>query len=337
MNVLAFNRGDAASYYRVVAPFSVLRKSESLPVAFSSRLRFEDVPEHTALWLHMSVGSDAELVAREFQRQGKPVVYDVDDWIFEYPPSWSSYDNYFRRGRGPTSLIQSHIRLLQLADVVTTTTDYLAAKLGEYNPNVRVLPNGVIQGDWDTILPKTHGLDGPVIGWFGTGNHWEEWYEIAPALDEALEAIGGYLALLGAPELLACFPERLAARTYLVPLTAMRDFGVMRQTITSFNVGIAWATSRLEASKCRSPLKAIQYAAAGVPVLKSHVVYGDVLSHDLTFASPQELAAGLVDLHGDAPAWGGGRERARVWQERVWEDYTYETQAEKWMEVLKSL
>ncbi|MBN2003052.1 MAG: hypothetical protein JXA21_06815 [Anaerolineae bacterium] len=337
MRVLVSNRGDAAAYYRVIAPFSVLRLSEGLDVMFGIPV-LGVAEEFDALWLQMDVGAEMELIAREFKDAGKPVIYDVDDWLFGYPPSWYNYDAYFNRGTGQHSaLLRSHARLLALADVVTTTTAYLADKLRTQAQRVELLPNCVLQGDWDTLLPLRHTFDGLVVGWFGTGNHWEEWYELAPALDEALAAIGGYLSLIGAPELVTCFPRRLVERTFVADLVSMADFDQMRCAIMSFDVGLAWATDRLEVARCRSPLKAIQYGAAGVPVLASAQVYGDLLgdSYGFTFKTPQDLAAGLVQMYGDGDAWADMLLHRENWQQQVWAHHTYETQAYRWLKVLR--
>lgn len=341
MKVLVANRGDAGAYYRVLEPFTVLNLSTGLDVSFARPPIIQGAAnEFDVLWLQMDAGPYAELAANAFKAQGKRVIYDVDDWLPGYPPSWNGYDHYFQRGTGQgTELLKSHWRLLALADVVTTTTPYLAEKLREYCAYVRVLPNCVVQGDWDTLLPASHGLEGVVIGWFGTGNHWEEWYELAPALDVALESIGGYLSIVGAPELVTCFPRRLAARTFVADLVPMADFDNVRKAITSFDIGVAWATERLEASKCRSPLKALQYGAAGTPVFASQTVYGDVIddSYGFTFLTPQELADGLVTMYGDADVWREIQRRRDLWQAQVWRQHTYETQADLWLDVLEEL
>lgn len=337
MKILVTNRGDASTYYRSIAPFSVLHLCEELDVTFTNILHPEAAEQYDVLWLQMDVGSDIEVVVHAFQQQGKRVIYDVDDWLFAYPPSWANHDAYIQRGIGqPTALLHSHARLLAAADVVTTTTEYLAAKLQVHNQHVAVLPNCIVQGDWDTLLPTHHNLDGLVVGWFGTGNHWEEWYELAPALDEALESIGGYLALIGAPEMLACFPQRLAARTYWTPLVPIRAFEQVRRTIQSFDIGLAWATERLETARCRSPLKALQYGAAGVPVFASTTVYDEVLreGYGFTFATPHKLADTLIQMFNDSTRWAEMQLRAAEWQRRVWETHTYETQAWRWLEVL---
>jgi len=341
VKVLGAYRGDAAGYYRIVAPFSVLRYRTEHEFDVQ-RASVEAADEYDILWLQQHASATAEIVVREFKQRGKPVIYDVDDWLFGLPASWPCYDHYFERGSGrPKERLLFHERLMRLADVVTCSTRQLANSLREWlgpGHNIRVLPNCIVQGEWDTIIPTGHGQNGPVAGWFGTGSHWDDWYEIAPAVDEALEEVHGYLALIGAPELVTLFPDRLAARTLIHPLVPMRRFGEVRRLIAAFDVGLAWCTNRLTTNRHRSPLKAIQYGAAGVPVVASRTVYGDLpglCDCGLVVDEPGQLAEVLVNA---CTTWGNEvRERAIAWQGEVWRSHSYETQAMRWLELIEEI
>lgn len=338
MRVLAATRGDAASYYRIEAPFSIL-SYRGLDVEIRGPAA-EDAGKFDVLWLHMHAGALVELVAREFQAAGGKVVYDVDDWVFEIPPSWPAYDHYFQRGYGKrTDLLSFHERLIELADAVTTTTPYLKSKLLQRFPSKRVtvLPNCVMAGDWDILSDRGHDRDGPVLGWFGTGNHWDDWMEIVDAVAEALENVDGYLALLGAPEYLACFSEELRERTLLHPLVPMATFSQVRELMKPCDVGLAWATDRLEASRCRSPLKALQWGAAGVPLVASTMVYGEDPDY-LTASTPNFLRRMLECALSEARLEGREiRARAERWQRRVFAEHSYEMRSDLWGELLQSI
>ena len=340
MKVLGAYRDNAAGYYRIVAPFSVLRyrTEHELDV---QRPSVAAADEYDVLWLQQHASPVAEIVAREFKARGKLVIYDVDDWLFGLPASWPCYGHYFERGTGkPTDRLHFHERLLRLADVVTCPTEPLAEALREWLGSgqvIRVLPNCIIQGEWDTVIPAEHNRDGPVLGWFGTGNHWDDWYEIVLAVDLALEAVGGYLALIGAPELVTMFPERLAARTLVHPLVPMKRFHETRRLIAAFDVGLAWCTDRLTSNRYRSPLKAIQYGAAGVPVVASRTVYGDLSdfcpTHGVTVSRPGALAGALT--YALSRGLPDAQERVAAWQGEVWRSHSYETQAMRWLGVLE--
>lgn len=338
MRVLAAFRDNAANYYRLQAPFMVL-KQKGLDVDIK-RPALEDAEEYDVLWLQMHAEPVAEIVMRAFLDKGKAVVYDVDDWLFELPPSWGSYDHYFQRGTGlPTERLKLHERALAFATVITCTTEYLRGKLLGLLPaqDIRVLPNCVLMGDWDTLPDAGHEQDGPVLGWFGTGNHWDDWREIASAVESAVAKVDGYLALIGAPELVMGFPESLRARTLVNPLVPMARFHETRPLIKAFDVGLAWATDSLATSLCRSPLKIFQYGAAGVPFVASETIYGEVL-RDVYYYTPAklgELTGQLVEALTQAEY---PRQRSvAAWQARVFERHSYETQAGLWLNIVEEL
>lgn len=340
MKILGAYRSDAGGYYRVAAPFSMLTyryPDESWHVKTPTT---ESVHEYDLLWLYQHADPVAEIVAREFKRAGKPVVYDVDDWLFGLPASWPGYDDYFHRGAAiAKDRLHYHERLLGLADVVTCPTQVLADKLAKHCElsDVRVLPNCVVQGDWDTLLPKKHSLDGPVVGWFGTGTHWDDWAEIVDAVAEAVLSIDGYLAIIGAPEVVSMFPADLAERTKWQPLVPVVNLRGVREFVKCFDVGIAWCSDRFAASLCRSPLKAIQYGAAGVPVVASRTVYGDLPGFP-GYGPTVNDSGGLVKAIKDS-ALGivEARRAAEDWQAEVWKSHSYETQAGQWHDLALEL
>jgi hypothetical protein len=345
MRIYAASRDDAASYYRLTAPLSVVRYRTSHDVR-AGRLRpglAEGTEAWDVLWLQQHAGGTTEIIVREFLEAGGQVVYDVDDWLFGLPASWPCYDQYFQRSTGnPRERLLFHERLIRLATAVTVPTAYLKQCLVDYleldEDKVHVLPNCIVQGDWDIIPKATHNLDGPTLGWFGTENHWDDWWEIAPAVDEALEAVGGYMALLGAPEVVTMFPKRLAERTQIYPLVRMRNFDEIRRLIKAFDVGLAWCTDRTEASRCRSPLKAIQYGVAGVPVVASRTVYGELPGLADRYGMVSDLGD-LADVLVKAMSthYEMARQRADAWQGEVWDRHSYERQALRWLDVLEDV
>ena len=347
---------DAASYFRVRAPFAVLNyctdhECHVAPVT-QAHARKRDV-----LWLQQATAPLMEDVVDAFHAHGRLVVYDVDDLFFELPQSWPCYDRFFDGGRvvgsgksvsvAPQEALVYHARLLDKADVVTVPTERLAAKMREHTgKRAVVLPNCIRMSDWDMIEPVGTTLDGPVLGWFGTENHWDDWMEIVDIVDEVLEEVGGYLALMGAPYLLRMFPKRLANRTHIKNLVPMDRFGETRLGIKACDVGLAWCTDRLEANRCRSPLKAIQYGAAGVPCVASQTVYGESLpgweipvpdageyrwwAHDFGWTARLDgLRDALLDALSEPQP-----ERAAAWQAEVWRAWSYELKAMAWLEVV---
>ncbi len=345
MKVLFGVRNDGPdAYYRATAPASVLRY-QGFDVEARVPILGRDAETFDVLVLQRHVTPIAELVMREFQARGKPVVYDTDDWLFGLPPSWPCYGDFFNLGSGaPKPALEFHERMLRRADVVTCPTEALAERLATYNSTVRVVPNCILMGDWDTVTPVGKSIDGPVVGWFGTFNHWDDWREMAGALDAALADTDAWLAVVGFPEVVQLLPERLAKRTLLQPAERFRDFHRVRRLIAAFDVGLAWL-SDTPFNRCKSPLKALQYGAAGVPVVASHVVYKDLLltgSPNGRAAPPFGYSAGTLEqlvavIQHVLANPDDARQRAKRWQQAVWEHHSWETQYMRWIEVIEEL
>jgi hypothetical protein len=100
-------------------------------------------------------------------------VFDTDDALDLVPPENLNY-------AAVQSRLELYQRLLSAADVVTTTTETLAAHLRRLNPNVVVVPNSVDPEEW-TVRPKKDCLR---VGWTGSPTHFAD---LAVALDAIRE------------------------------------------------------------------------------------------------------------------------------------------------------
>lgn len=338
MKILFGVRNDGPdAYYRAKAPAAVLHY-RGQHVACRQPILGEDADEYDVLIMQRHASPVAELMMREFQALGKPVIYDVDDWLFGVPPTWPVFHELFDVGlAAPKPALSYHERMLRQADMVTCTTPTLAVKLAAFNEQVRVVPNCVLMGDWDSVPPAIHDADGPVIGWFGSINHWDTWVEIAGAIDAGLAGTPGWLAVIGLPEVLPLLPDRLAERTFIESARPFRQFDKVRRLIKSFDVGIAWLPDAPAVYRCKSPLKALQYGAAGVPIIASKTVYASVLeAEDGPYAYIDETPDSLsITIREVAMGHIKTGDMARAWQQRVWEHHSYETQSQRWLDVIE--
>jgi len=330
--LFGIRHNSADAYFRAIAPASVLRYNGW---GVEARVpTIEDAETFDVLVLQRYCDPVAELLMREFQDRGKPVIYDVDDWLFGIPPSWDCYGDYYHRGHArPTPTLRFHERMLRQADMVTCTTDHLRGRLLAYNRNVRVIPNCVLWADWDIVLPFGKTLDRPVVGWFGLPYHWDTWRVLADAVEAAVLEADIYLAILGFPEVVQAFSPELAERTIVQPMVPWADFHTMRRMIGSFDLGLCWLEDTAF-NRCKSPLRALQFGAAGVPIVASEVVYGDVLCASTAYIAPtpDDVAACIFDTL-EYPQ--EAQRRSQLWQNQVWEQHTYETQWHAWAKLLQ--
>ncbi len=109
------------------------------------------------------------------KRNGIRVVFDTDDALDLVPPENLNYGAIRQR-------LDLYGTLLCTADVVTTTTETLAAHLRKTNPNVVVVPNSVDPEEWAVQPPARNG---PVrIGWTGSPTHFADLMVVLDAVRE---------------------------------------------------------------------------------------------------------------------------------------------------------
>ncbi len=326
-------RGDTAdAYYRALAPWSVVRywAGDRVDLAIQ-RLEEEGIRWADVVVAQRPNTAEDEILCRMARDLGKPLIVDVDDNLFDIPPSAGDmFDHYKRRGsleiKAPLAF---HKRCLLLADVVTVPTERLGTILEERCGRalrMMVLPNGVMKGDWDWLEPMKAqwGKDKLTVGWFGHFYHWDDFRAIVPVLDDVLQAHDANLVIMGFPEVTECFPRRLRERTFIEDLIPFSQMSTVRQLIKTFDVGLC----PLEESAFawgKSPLKAIQYGMAGVVPVCSSVVYGalpELCRLGLTADTPKQFGWILANLLQDEQA---RREKAEAWRQAVWEHYCYDS------------
>lgn len=152
------------------------------------------------------------------------------------------------------------------ADLITTTTEYLANVLRVYNPNVKVLPNCIDLKRFTKLeLPKREVR----VLWTGSASHYEDVLEMQRTFLKMLSAypevklvICGYVPpgmKINFPsdrveyhewDHVMSYPYRLAALNADIALIPLRD--------TEFN-------------RCKSPLKFLEMSALSIPSVVSHV------------------------------------------------------------------
>ena len=132
---------------------------------------------------------------RDLQKQGRKIVVDHDDHMFHISPLSPHYVDFglenvkYKMASGQTVDLwkdgenidlKSNMerttglqRALEMADMVTTTTDILADIYREYNDNVKVLPNCIDMNTWKKLPLKENNAIR--MGWYGGSSHYDDW------------------------------------------------------------------------------------------------------------------------------------------------------------------
>ncbi|MEV8610098.1 hypothetical protein AB0383_19600 [Amycolatopsis sp. NPDC051373] len=112
--------------------------------------------------------------------RGTKLVFETDDDLLSVDPSNKAahrfYDEDMRR---------RYVANMAVADLVTTTTEALAERCAEINPNVVVLPNQVPAWLLEHERPVANDL--VTIGWRGGASHARDFGELARPLRQFLQ------------------------------------------------------------------------------------------------------------------------------------------------------
>jgi glycosyltransferase involved in cell wall biosynthesis len=248
-----YGPAEASAYYRVAVPLSVVGGAWAPTGPLGARLL-----ETARTYVLQRIGGDPARVRafiRDLQRHGKRVLIDYDDdpdaLPIERTPGWHGL-----------------IAGLTEADGIVCTSDYLAGRLRRYSTDVRVVPNYVRTDWWPRIKAKPDGLVWAVLA--GGGSHDADWRIIAEPLRRVKRDYPGLrLRICGAlprPLMGLCDDFRPWASLDNYPsMLAGCHIGLAPLPFSTFNLG-------------KSPIKAYEYALAGLAVIGSPTQYGPVLA-----------------------------------------------------------
>lgn len=153
------------------------------------------------------------------------------------------------------------------ADLITTTTEILAERLRNFNPNVAVLPNCVDLNMWKRLpLQPRAGLR---MGWFGGHSHYEDWTLLAPVLPRIMAQFPDLtLVLFGAKfdgTLKGIPKERIEYHKW-------EEFAAYPYKAAILDLDLALIPLRDNAfNSCKSAIKFVEFGALKVPSVVSFV------------------------------------------------------------------
>lgn len=136
-------------------------------------------------------------VIQLLKQAGKKVVFDNDDTYL--PNSGVPTTMYWKKGDEILRTMNKNLYdAMAMADLVTTTTDFLADEYRKINPNVVVLPNMIDPDDWPR--PKRSTGDKVRIGLVGSTLSNGDYKLIEPLLHELNARDDVQLCILGLPK-----------------------------------------------------------------------------------------------------------------------------------------
>jgi len=147
---------DGVGYYRILNPHITLNDPDiDIDIRLMSDgtlplLSLEYMSRYDIIFYNKSIPFTKPQYKKQFrdiiEQNNIKVIYDIDDyWVLT-----NSHPNYKQwKESGSQVIIEEQLRN---ADVVTTTTEFLAEKIREFNDNVVILPNAVnlIEQQWSS-------------------------------------------------------------------------------------------------------------------------------------------------------------------------------------------
>lgn len=261
--IVGFANDSGSRYWRLEDPFKYLRQRGFDAYTYDGGIN--KLIGNLADVFVLQSCTDKNGIALLYQLQqerGKKIVVECDDYLE------LNEDSPFKKDHEIYDAKFVITQTMKIADMITTTTPYLAKQLKKYNKNIVVLPNYVDMDRW--ILPYLPNESGKIrIGWAGSITHLEDVRIIVePIRRICREFKNVQLVVIGDPRVGTLF-EGLPVETMLgVPFEAwpaklfsMRlDIGLAPLRDTLFN-------------KCKSNIKWIEYSLASIPGVYSPTVY----------------------------------------------------------------
>jgi glycosyltransferase involved in cell wall biosynthesis len=197
------------------------------------------------------------------------LVYDIDDDVFS-----SDHEGSLWHRLPECRDIAAY--LISISDLVTVSTEPLVEVVRKYNPNVTVLPNCVHEDLLKMDRPRRDRL---TLGWSGGTSHLRDFRYVAAALSRLLArypALDFHFAGADYTPLLKVPPGR-TRHTPWQPDVWDYYRGV------DFDIGLAPLDPGGKFNRCKSYLRALEYAARGIPVVASDCeAYRGFVRHGVT-------------------------------------------------------
>jgi glycosyltransferase involved in cell wall biosynthesis len=243
---------EPASFLRAIPGVRAVSRENNLRIAKVTA----DEPR-LFLWQRpIMIRPDSVNRLKQLLRAGYLVIVEFDD----DPRRWQDIvDNDYLTFRG--------------VHAVQTSTDRLADFLRQFNPNVAVFPNQMVE------LPerKNKPDDGVVRLFFGALNREDDWRTLISALNNILQEFNQTLHVTVVHDRI--FFDALETQNKIFhPLC---DYTQYLQLLSDCDIGLLPLEST-EFNQYKSDLKFIEFAAYGVVALASHCVYGSSIKEGET-------------------------------------------------------
>lgn len=251
----------ASSYYRAMLPASILNEAGTAIAHHTHRLDIAKALKYDILWVQLSVSPMLLGIVEEVKKAGVKIAYDIDD-RFESIPESNPASNFYKGKK-----VEQIWKMIEMADMVTVSTEPLAEFIRSRANKVLVLPNMPPAGLWPDhacINPKQFR-----ILWAGSPTHGHDLAIVAHGLQKILKKCNGSVRF-------TCFgeqvPEPLMKVREFVDLMEFVEFENYPEKLLSIGADVAIAPLENNSfNKSKSAVKYLEYSICKYPSLLSPV------------------------------------------------------------------
>jgi glycosyltransferase involved in cell wall biosynthesis len=352
-------------YYRVKCPWRVLGEQALAEVEYGAWEIAQVVQLlkqglYDVLVLQRQMLTWQKLLVIKAKEYGVATVYDTDDVNLELSPQnpmyvwwgdnrkrvWQCFQKLNRQHqvdariaarfteedvwRVATTNRTNYVWMLQNADLVTVSTDFIKRRYSEYSEQVAVLPNMIEERDWQAVaarrLPGTENYT--VLGWAGGDSHEPDLKMIVRPLSQLFAQRDDLVLVLvgweGAKDL---FPAEMQSRVFTIKWAPIDQY---RGWIGGFDIGLAPAVD-MAANRAKSSIRVYELALAGVPVVASPYPYGADVHADMGLIANKPIKwTSAIRKYVDNRAMA--KQHARALKDHVLKKHTYSANAWRWLQ-----
>lgn len=285
MNILAYHSPTNARVYRLDNPGKYIeRQSANLFAVTENPMSVEEMSMADVVVLQQTISQDKISFARQYTRENvKLMVAELDD-NFDTNP-----DNPFTKEHIELKAEYWLEVLCGVADIITTTTPYLAKeierRLAEHEvvKPIVVLPNCLDMEKWD--LPRLRNYSDEIrLVWAGSSTHRDDMEFISPVIHRLCKKYPQLKFIYaGDVKLKPLFADinseyidGVPVEVWPAKLHSLRaDLAVAPLIDTTFN-------------RCKSNLKYLEYGICGLPAVYSSVMYSETIREGGLIATTQD-------------------------------------------------
>lgn len=280
MNIFGWPAADdGCAWWRLTTPATVLRQLGH-HVRTSRYAAPSWIAAADTIIAQRVVNPGPTLRWREWNTNGKFLVFDLDDHLEQLDPTSGEAYRYFN---DPDNLARLHANLRR-ADRITAATPALADWVSHYNTDVVVIPNGLPANLLNRPRPVNERT---VIGWAGSIHTLPELAIVAPHLRTILDRNPGRAQI----HIVGIHPDPKQIRPVLTTLnldhpavhvTPWAEPGLPYLNGINFDIWVA-PYRPIPFNAAKVPTKAIEAAVLGIPLIASNVgAYPTTVHHGQT-------------------------------------------------------